>query len=158
MQKYILNRLLQGIVLLFIVALIVFALARATGNPADLMVPEDATEEERQFIERNLGLDRPYHVQLFVFLTGIVRGDFGDSLVYKKPAAELFFERLANTLKLLPLSMFIAVGVAIPLGVVAAIKRGTWDRSSRRRHRGVRRRYSQFLDRHRRHLRIQRVA
>ena len=120
MQKYILNRLLQGIVLLFIVALIVFALARATGNPADLMVPEDATEEERQFIERNLGLDRPYHVQLFVFLTGIVRGDFGDSLVYKKPAAELFFERLPNTLKLLPLSMLIAVGVDDGVGVIAA--------------------------------------
>jgi len=50
LQKYILNRLLQGIVLLFIVALIVFALSRATGNPAELLVPDDATEDEIQFI------------------------------------------------------------------------------------------------------------
>ena len=126
MQKYILNRLLQGVVLLFIVALIVFALARATGNPADLMVPPDASEEERQFIERNLGLDRPYHVQLFLFLSGAIRGDFGNSIAYSKPALELFFERLPNTLKLLPLSMLIAVGFGIPLGVIAAINRGTW--------------------------------
>ena len=126
MQKYILNRLLQGVVLLFIVALIVFALARATGNPADLMVPPDATEEERQFIERNLGLDRPYHVQLFLFLSGAIRGDFGNSIAYSKPALELFFERLPNTLKLPPLSMLIAVGFGIPLGVIAAINRGTW--------------------------------
>ncbi|MEE8157887.1 MAG: ABC transporter permease, partial [Dehalococcoidia bacterium] len=63
MQKYILNRLLQSIVVLFIVGLIVFALGRATGNPAELLVPDDATEDEIQFIEQQLGLDRPYHIQ-----------------------------------------------------------------------------------------------
>ena len=126
MQKYILNRLFQGVILLFIVGLIVFALSRATGNPAELLVPDDATEDEIQFIEHQLGLDRPYHVQLFIFLSGAIKGDFGESIAYKQPARDLFFDRLPNTLKLLPLSMGIAVGVSIPLGVLSATRRGTW--------------------------------
>jgi len=126
LQKYILNRLLQGIILLFIVGLIVFALGRATGNPAELLVPDDATEEEILFVERQLGLDRPYHIQLYIFMSSAIRGDFGDSLVYKQPARDMFFDRLPNTLKLMPLAMAIAVGVAIPLGVLAAARRGTW--------------------------------
>ncbi|MCI0799731.1 MAG: ABC transporter permease [Chloroflexi bacterium] len=126
MQKYILNRFLQSIIVLFIVGLIVFALGRATGNPAELMVPDDATEEEILFVEHALGLDRPYHIQLYIFMINAIRGDFGESLVYKQPARDMFFDRLPNTLKLMPLSMAIAVGVAIPLGVLAAIRRGTW--------------------------------
>ena len=126
MQKYILNRFLQSIIVLFIVGLIVFALGRATGNPAELMVPDDATEEEILFVEQALGLDRPYHIQLYIFMTNAIRGDFGESLVYKQPARDMFFERLPNTLKLMPLSMAIAVGIAIPLGVLAAANRGTW--------------------------------
>ena len=126
MQKYILNRLFQGVILLFIVGLIVFALSRATGNPAELLVPDDATEDEIQFIEHQLGLDRPYHIQLFIFLSGAIKGDFGESIAYKQPARDLFFDRLPNTLKLLPLSMGIAVGVSIPLGVLSATRRGTW--------------------------------
>ena len=126
MQKYILNRFLQSIIVLFIVGLIVFALGRATGNPAELLVPDDATEEEILFVEHALGLDRPYHIQLYIFMTNAIRGDFGESLVYKQPARDMFFDRLPNTLKLMPLSMAIAVGVAIPLGVLAATRRGTW--------------------------------
>ena len=126
MQKYILNRFLQSIIVLFIVGLIVFALGRATGNPAELMVPDDATEEEILFVEQALGLDRPYHIQLYIFMTNAIRGDFGESLVYKQPARDMFFDRLPNTLKLMPLSMAIAVGIAIPLGVLAAANRGTW--------------------------------
>ena len=61
-----------------------------------------------------------------LFLSGAIRGDFGNSIAYSKPALELFFERLPNTLKLMPLSMLIAVGFGIPLGVIAAINRGTW--------------------------------
>ena len=126
MQKYILNRFLQSIIVLFIVGLIVFALGRATGNPAELMVPDDATEEEILFVEQALGLDRPYHIQLYIFMTNAIRGDFGESLVYKQPARDMIFDRLPSTLKLMPLSMAIAVGIAIPLGVLAAAIRGTW--------------------------------
>jgi peptide/nickel transport system permease protein len=126
MQRYILRRLLQGVVLLFVLALIVFALARVTGNPADLMLPDDASAEDRADLMRVLGLDRPVHEQLVTFLRGAVRGDLGRSIRYRKPAVEVFFERLPNTLTLVPLALLAAVVISIPLGLLAAVHRGTW--------------------------------
>jgi peptide/nickel transport system permease protein len=126
MQRYILRRLLQGVVLLFVLALIVFALARVTGNPADLMLSEDASAEDRAHLMRALGLDRPVHEQLVTFLGGAIRGDLGRSIRYRKPAVEVFFERLPNTLTLVPLALLSAVLLSIPLGLLAAVYRGTW--------------------------------
>lgn len=111
--------------LLVILALIVFALARVTGNPADLLLREDATQEDRAHLLKALGLDRPTHEQLLVFLGGALRGDLGQSIRYRKPAVEVFFERLPNTLTLVPLALFGAVVMAIPLGMSAAVYRGT---------------------------------
>ncbi len=125
MQRYIVRRLLQGALLLVILALIVFALARVTGNPADLLLREDATQEDRAHLLKALGLDRPLHEQLIVFLGGAVRGDLGQSIRYRKPAVDVFFERLPNTLTLVPLALFGAVIMAIPLGMLAAVYRGT---------------------------------
>jgi peptide/nickel transport system permease protein len=126
LQRYILRRLLQGVVVLFVLALIIFALARVTGNPADLLLPEDASAEDRANLLRVLGLDRPVHEQLFTFLGGAVRGDLGRSIRYRKPAVEVFFERLPNTLTLVPLALGGAVLVSIPLGLLAAVYRGTF--------------------------------
>jgi peptide/nickel transport system permease protein len=125
MQRYIVRRLLQGVVLLFVLALVVFALARVTGNPADLMLPDDASAEDRADLMRTLGLDRPLPEQLLTFLGGAVRGDLGRSIRYRKPAVEVFFERLPNTLTLVPLALATAVLVSIPLGLLAAVYRGT---------------------------------
>ena len=125
MQRYILRRLLQGVVLLFVLAIVIFALARVTGNPADLMLPEDATADDRAHLERALGLDRPVYQQLAIFLKGAVRGDLGQSIRYRKPAVEVFFERLPNTLTLVPLALLAAIVVSIPLGLLAAVYRGT---------------------------------
>jgi peptide/nickel transport system permease protein len=124
-QRFILRRLAQSVVLLFVLALIIFALARVSGNPADLLLREDATQEDRAHFLHALGLDRPVHEQLYLFLTGLLRGDLGESIRYRKPAAEVFFERLPNTLQLLPLAMVGALVIAIPLGVLAAVYRGT---------------------------------
>src|SRR5712691_12889037 len=122
---------MQGIVLLFVLAIVIFALARVTGNPADLMLGEDATADDRAHLERALGLDRPVYQQLAIFLKGAVRGDLGQSIRYRKPAVEVFFERLPNTLTLVPLSLVAAVIIAIPLGLLAAVYRGTMiDRAS----------------------------
>jgi len=126
LQRYILRRLVQGVVLLFVLALIVFALARVTGNPADLLLPEDASAEDRAHLLRALGLDRPLHEQLVAFLGGAIRGDLGRSIRYRKPAVEVFFERLPNTLTLVPLALLAAVVIAIPLGLLAAVHRGTF--------------------------------
>ncbi len=131
MQRYVVRRLLQSVLVLVVLALVVFALARVTGNPADLLVPEDATPEDRANFLRVLGLDRPMHEQLVVFLRGALHGDLGQSIRYRKPAVELFFERLPNTLTLVPLALVGALVLAIPLGVLAAVHRGTIiDRAS----------------------------
>jgi len=126
MQRYILRRLLQGAVLLVVLAFVVFALARLTGNPADLLLREDATAEDRAHLLRALGLDRPTHEQLAIFLRGAIQGDLGQSIRYRRPAVEIFFERLPNTLTLVPLALLGAVVIAIPLGMLAAVRRGTW--------------------------------
>ena len=126
MQRYILLRLLQGAVLLVVLAFVVFALARLTGNPADLLLREDATAEDRAHLLRALGLDRPTHEQLAIFLRGAIQGDLGQSIRYRRPAVEIFFERLPNTLTLVPLALLGAVVIAIPLGMLAAVRRGTW--------------------------------
>ena len=125
MRRFVLRRLAQSVVLLFVLALIIFALARVSGNPADLLLREDATQEDRAHFLHALGLDRPVHEQLYLFLGGLLRGDLGESIRYRKPAAEVFFERLPNTLQLLPLAMIGALVIAIPLGVLAAVYRGT---------------------------------
>ena len=125
MQRYVLRRVLQSVVLLFVLAIVIFALARVSGNPADLLLREDASAEDRAHMLRALGLDRPVSEQLVRFLAGAVRGDLGESIRYRKPATEVFFERLPNTLRLLPLAMLGALALAIPLGVLAAVYRGT---------------------------------
>jgi ABC-type dipeptide/oligopeptide/nickel transport system permease component len=124
LQRYILRRFLQSLVVLVVLALVVFALARVTGNPADLLLPEDATRDDREHLLRALGLDRPAHEQLIRFLSGAVRGDLGQSIRYRKSAVEVFFDRLPNTLTLVPLALALAVAVAIPLGLLAALHRG----------------------------------
>src|SRR5437879_8802519 len=117
--------------LLFVLALVIFAVARVSGNPADLLLREDATQEDRAHLMRALGLDRPVHEQLYIFLAGALRGNLAASIRYRRPATELFFERLPNTLRLLPLAMVGALAIAIPLGVLAAVYRGTFiDRVS----------------------------
>jgi peptide/nickel transport system permease protein len=130
-QRYILRRLVQGAFLLVVLALVVFALARVTGNPADLLLPEDATREDRAHLLTALGLDRPLYEQLGLFLAGALRGDLGQSIRYRRPAVEVFFDRLPNTLTLVPLALVGAVALAIPLGVLAAVYRGTFvDRAA----------------------------
>jgi peptide/nickel transport system permease protein len=125
LQRFIFRRFLQSLVVLVVVALVVFALARVTGNPADLLLPEDAGREDREHLLKALGLDRPMHEQLGRFLKGALAGDLGMSIRYRKPAVEVFFERLPNTLTLVPIALFGAVIVAIPLGLLAAVYRGT---------------------------------
>src|SRR5439155_24906446 len=91
-QGFILRRFLQRVLLLFVLALVIFGLARVSGTPADLLLREDATREDRAHLMLALGLDRPVHQQLYLFLAGALRGDLGDSIRYRKPAPELFFE------------------------------------------------------------------
>jgi len=125
MRRYILRRLLQGLVLLVLVATIVFFLGRLTGNPVDLMLPEDATPEDRRALTETLGLDGPLHQQFGIFIANALRGDLGQSIRHRQPAVEVFFSRLPNTLLVVPGAMMLAVILAVPLGILSALYRGS---------------------------------
>src|SRR5215475_8896091 len=101
MRRFIVRRLMQGVILLFMVATIVFFLGRLTGNPVDLMVPEDATAEDRAAVAKTLGLDGSLGEQFAIFITNALHGDLGAAIRMKQPAAEAFFDRLPNTLALI---------------------------------------------------------
>jgi ABC-type dipeptide/oligopeptide/nickel transport system permease component len=124
MAGFIARRLLQGVVVLVLVATAIFFLGRLTGNPADLMLPEDATAEDRQRLIEALGLDGSLFAQYVAFISGALKGDLGTSLRMRQPAVDIFFSRLPNTLALIPWALLLAMMVGIPLGVVAAINRG----------------------------------
>jgi peptide/nickel transport system permease protein len=124
MTRYIVNRLLQGLVLLCLVATIVFFLGRLTGNPVDLMLPEDATAEDRASMIRALGLDGPVYQQFLIFVGNALHGDLGTSIRMRQPAVEAFFSRLPNTLAIVPWAILLAMAIGIPLGVLAALNRG----------------------------------
>jgi peptide/nickel transport system permease protein len=116
--------LLQGIIAVFLLGSIAFMLGRLTGNPLDLLVPVDAPVEVRERIAEQLGLNLSYPEQFFRFLTNVVKGDFGDSVRYRVPAFELFLEYFPNSLALIIPAFILAFSMGIPLGVVAALKRG----------------------------------
>jgi ABC-type dipeptide/oligopeptide/nickel transport system permease component len=124
MKRYIIQRLLQGVVLLFMVAAIVFFLGRLTGNPVDLMLPEGSTPEDRITLIRALGLDGPLWRQFLIFIGNALNGDLGTSIRMREPTVDVFFSRLPNTLAIIPWAIVFAVAVGIPLGVVAALNRG----------------------------------
>jgi len=123
MTRYIVMRLVQGIITLFVLATLVFVLARLIGNPVDMLLPSDATLAEREFAIHRLGLDRPYYVQYGEFMGGLLRGDVGDSIKFSQPVAELFFQRFPNTLKLATVVITIAMVLGFALGMVSATHR-----------------------------------
>jgi peptide/nickel transport system permease protein len=124
MAGFIARRLLQGLAVLVLVATAIFFLGRLTGNPADLMLPEDATGEDRQRLIEALGLDGSLFTQYVAFISGALKGDLGTSLRMRQPAVDIFLSRLPNTLAIIPWALLLAMTVGIPLGVVAAINRG----------------------------------
>lgn len=123
MQRYKVVRLLQTIVALWAVSIIVFALARITGNPLDTLLSFEATLEDRERVAAALGLDRPLYTQYFIFVGNVLRGEFGESFKWRLPASELVFGRFPASLALAGLAITIATLVAVPLGVITAVKR-----------------------------------
>ena len=125
MIRFVLARLLQSLVALAILSVVVFILARATGDPLHLILPMSATQEDYAEARRYLGLDRPYVEQYFSFVGKAIQGDFGNSLRARRPVIELIQERLPNSLKLAVFAMCVSLAMAFPLGVMAAVKKGT---------------------------------
>ena len=125
MIRFVFSRVLQSLVALAILSVVVFILARATGDPLQLILPMSATPEDYADARRYLGLDRPYVEQYLSFVGRAVTGDFGNSLRARRPVIELIQERLPNSLRLAAFAMGISLAIAFPLGVLAAVKKGT---------------------------------
>ncbi len=126
MQRFIIVRVFQSVVVLFIVSLIVFALARFSGNPVDVFLPFDATDEQQLALERDLGLDQPYPIQYFKFVGNALQGDFGDSIKWDgQTAMGMVIDRFPATLQLAGIAMGISLLIAVPVGVLSAIKKDT---------------------------------
>jgi ABC-type dipeptide/oligopeptide/nickel transport system permease component len=127
MARYLIRRLLLTIPVLLGVATLVFALIHLVpGDPAQAMLGEGATVEEVERLRGQLGLDRPLPAQYADFLGGILRGDLGTSFRYGTPVALEIRTRLPNTAILAIAAMLAAILFAIPLGILAAVFRGTW--------------------------------
>jgi peptide/nickel transport system permease protein len=118
-------RLLQSLVALGILSVVVFVLARATGDPLHMILPMSATEEDYANARAYLGLDRPYVEQYLTFVGRAVIGDFGTSIRARRPVSELIRERLPNSLRLAVFAMTVSLAMAFPLGVLAAVKKGS---------------------------------
>src|SRR3546814_238130 len=132
MLRYIVRRLGQTLVTAVFVSMIVFGLARLTGDPAILLLPTEATEADRQFFRTQLGLDRSLPEQYLTFIGNAIQGDLGQSFRYREPALDLVLDRLPATLELAVASMVLAILIAIPIGVISAVRRGSWiDRFTR---------------------------
>ena len=122
MLAYLIRRFSQAIFVMAVMATIVFFGLYAVGNPVDLLINPEADLAEQEATMRRLGLDRPVHVQFGYFLNGLMQGDLGTSFVHNRPALELILSRLPATLELAFLGILIAVGLGVPLGMIAGLR------------------------------------
>ncbi len=125
MGRFLLTRVVQSMATLAILSVVVFLLARTTGDPLTLILPMEATPQDYANARHEFGLDRPLPVQYARFVARVLRGDFGMSLYARLPVSQLIGERLPNSLKLASFSMAVSVLLAFPLGVMAAVKKET---------------------------------
>jgi len=126
MIAFVLRRLLQSAAVMAVVAFIAFGLFNFTGDPVAFMLGQDATVEERARLRGELGLDQPSYVQFGRFVANAVNGEFGLSLRQGRPVTVLLKERLPATLELAVAAALLALAVGIPMGVYAALRRGSW--------------------------------
>src|SRR5689334_5397358 len=127
MIAYIVRRLFSTIVVMTVVAFVVFSLLYLTpGDPAAVIAGDAATNEDIAKIRANLGLDEPFLVRFGGWAWALLHGDLGTSIFTRLPVTTLIGQRVEPTLALTLCTLLVAVCVAVPLGVVAAARAGTW--------------------------------
>ena len=126
MQRYFVYRVLESLVAIWGLLTLVFVAARLTGDPAVLLLPLGATDEQLAEFRHALGLDRPQWEQYLLFLFNAVQGDFGESLQHHRPAMGVVLERLPATFQLAGLGLVMGIVLGVVAGFVAALKRGTF--------------------------------
>ena len=130
MFNYVISRLLQGILVIFLISVVTFIVMRMMpGDPVRLLLGEGSiklTEEQIQAIRSKWGLDRPYHEQYFIWATGMLRGDFGESLIRRGvPVRDMIFEAMPITGYLNLMAISVALLLSIPAGILAAVRRNS---------------------------------
>ena len=125
MFRYLLKRLWHTVYVVIGISAISFFFIHLSGDPVMLMLPADASMQEVEHLRQKLGFNDPLYVQYGRFISKAVRGDFGESLYYHVPAMELIVERLPASLELSFAAMFLALLVAVPIGIISAVYRGS---------------------------------
>jgi peptide/nickel transport system permease protein len=132
MGRFLLTRLIQSILTLLVISLVVFLMARATGDPVALLVSQQATAADIALLKQQLGLDQPLPVQYWVFISHALQGNLGRSLTDKGDVAQLIGERLPNSAVIGVPSLVLSTILGVALGVASAVNRDGWiDKSVR---------------------------
>lgn len=129
MLRYVVQRLVQGVVVIFLVSLTTFTILQlAPGSPVDILIGEaQVSQEQIDAINRKWGLDQPPHVQYLTWLGNVFRGDLGDSVIRTgMPVRDMLAEAAPVTLRLNALALALSILIAVPLGVLAAVRRHSW--------------------------------
>ena len=128
MTRFLIIRLIQTVIALFGIMVLVFFLVRASGNPVDLMRSSTSTPEQIEQLTKNLGLDKSYPEQFWIFVSGLARGDLGDSLIKTQTVNQMVAQALPNTLKIGLPAFILGMLIAVALGILAAVRRDSiWD-------------------------------
>ena len=122
MVAFIIRRIIQAIIVMFVISVIGFAIKHNVGDPVRQITGISVSEEEREALRDELGLNDPIAVQFGRFLKNAVQGDLGRSFFYKKPATQVIISKAPATIELVLVSAFIIIGLSIPLGIYSAIK------------------------------------
>jgi peptide/nickel transport system permease protein len=124
MLPYLVGRVLQAILSMLVVISIVFVLTRLSGNPIHLLLDVNATQQDLNILTHHLGLDKPLPLQYAIYVKNIALGDFGTSILTRRPVVEHIWERLPATVELGVVAMFLSIAIGVPIGVYSAVRRG----------------------------------
>ena len=130
MSVFIIRRLLQSGVVVIIMSFIVFSGVFLIGDPVEILVSDDADQQEREEMIKSMGLDKPFLVQYGIFISKALKGNLGESFVFNEPALLLILDRMPATMELAVVSLMIAIIFGIPLGVWAGLKPDSWASKS----------------------------
>ena len=125
MAKYMIFRLANAALVILGAVTIVFFLNFLTGDPVGQLLPVDATPQDRAELRAKLGYDQPVYIQYVRYMSRLLQGDFGESVRYREPVMPLIMQRVPATLKLTMAAIFVTLLIAIPAGIIAALKRNT---------------------------------
>jgi peptide/nickel transport system permease protein len=126
MLSLVLKRLLQGVISVIGVSIVIFMISRLSGDPVVILLPLEAPQSVIDELRRTLGLDQPLWTQYLIFVQHALSGDFGRSYRWQMPALQLILERLPATIELAICALVFSISIAVPVGVLSAVHRGSW--------------------------------